>query len=189
MTSTIVSGRRVWLRLLQPGDGDLILRFYRRLSSETIYRRFLSFVQLPNEGLLKRLLDVDHCEREAIIALDDDGIAGVARYGTGRDESHEVAVVVADDWQGRGLGKVLMRRLAHIARLRGIDSFHATMLGDNMRAQSLVRGLSPRVTIRFEAGYLEADIPLRLFGWPGSDRRSNVVSGSRKVPRGSAPVR
>ena len=161
MTSTVVGGRRVWLRLLQPADGDLILEFYARLSSETVYRRFLSPVRLPNEGLLKRLVDVDHCDREALIALDTLGIAGVARYGTARDGSHEVAVVVADDWQGHGLGKVLMRRLAHIARLRGIDSFHATMLGDNARAQALVRGLSPRVRMRFEAGYLEADIPLR----------------------------
>ena len=111
--------------------------------------------------MLKRLVDVDHCEREALIALDDQGIAGVARYGTGHGESHDVAVVVADEWQGRGLGRLLMRRLAHIARLRGIGSFHATMLGDNIRAQSLVRGLSARTTIRFEAGYLEAEIPLR----------------------------
>jgi len=161
MTTTVVGGTRVSLRLLQPDDSDLIRAFFRRLSSETVYRRFLSPVTAPNDALLKRLVDVDHCEREALIALDDQGIAGVARYGTGHGESHDVAVVVADEWQGRGLGRLLMRRLAHIARLRGIGSFHATMLGDNIRAQSLVRGLSARTTIRFEAGYLEAEIPLR----------------------------
>ena len=161
MTSTVVDGRRVWLRLLQPGDADLISRFFWRLSKETVYRRFFSPITLPNEPLLKRLVDVDHCDREALIALDDQGIVGVARYGTGPGESHDVAIVVADDWQGRGLGALLIRRLAHIARLRGISSFHATMLGDNARAQSLVRGLSPHVTMRFESGYVEADIPLR----------------------------
>lgn len=161
MTSTVVGGRRVWLRLLQPGDADLIRSFFWRLSSETIYRRFFSPIRLPNETLLKRLVDVDHCDREALIALDDEGIVGVARYGTGSTASHEVAVVVADDWQGRGLGTLLIRRLAHIARLRGIARFHATMLGDNRRAQALVLGLSPKSTLRFEAGYLEADIPLR----------------------------
>jgi GNAT superfamily N-acetyltransferase len=75
--------------------------------------------------------------------------------------THDVAVVVADDWQGRGVGALLLRRLANIARARGITQFHATMLGDNRRAQSLVLGLSPKTRIRFEAGYLEADIPLR----------------------------
>jgi GNAT superfamily N-acetyltransferase len=111
--------------------------------------------------LLKKLVDVDHCDREALIALDEQGIVGVARYGTDNGGSHDVAVVVADDWQGRGLGGMLIRRLAHIARMRGIASFHATMLGDNGRAHSLVRGLSPHVTMRFESGYVEADIPLR----------------------------
>jgi len=141
MTSTVVDGQRVWLRLLQRGDAELITRFFWRLSSETIYRRFFSPIRLPNETLLEKLVDVDHCDREALIALDDQGIVGVARYGTAPGGSHDVAVVVADDWQGRGLGALLIRRLAHIARLRGISSFHATMLGDNLRARSLVLGL------------------------------------------------
>ncbi len=163
MTSTLVGGRLVWLRLLEPGDADLLRQFFWRLSSETIYRRFLSPITLPSNALLKRLVDVDHHDREALIAMDERGIAGIARYGT-VGSSHDVAVVVADDWQGRGLGKVLIRRLAHIARMRGIASFHATMLGENRRAQSLVLGLSPKTKMRFEDGYLEADIPLRLTG-------------------------
>ncbi len=161
MTSTIVDGRRVSLRLLHRGDAELITRFYWRLSSETVYRRFFSPIRLPNETLLEKLVDVDHCDREALIALDDQGIVGVARYGTAPGGSHDVAVVVADDWQGRGLGALLIRRLAHIARLRGIASFHATMLGDNLRARSLVLGLSRNATMRYEGGYVEADIPLR----------------------------
>ena len=161
MTSAVVDGRRVWLRLLQAGDADLITRFFWRLSSETVYRRFFSPIRLPNDTLLKKLVDVDHCDREALIALDDQGIVGVARYGTGHGGSHDVAVVVADDWQGHGLGALLIRRLAHIARLRGISSFHATMLGDNQRAQALVLGLSRKAKLRYEGGYLEADIPLR----------------------------
>jgi GNAT superfamily N-acetyltransferase len=161
MTSTVVDGRRLTLRLLQPGDAELLTRFFWRLSGETVYRRFFYPNRLPNDTLLKKLVDVDHCDREALIALDDKGIVGVARYGTDNGGSHDVAVVVADDWQGRGLGGMLIRRLAHIARMRGIASFHATMLGNNGRAQSLVRGLSPHVTMRFESGYVEADIPLR----------------------------
>ncbi|OLC24695.1 MAG: hypothetical protein AUJ02_07900 [Chloroflexi bacterium 13_1_40CM_3_65_12] len=163
MTSTYVGGRRVWLRLLEPGDADLIRSFFWRLSSETIYRRFLSPIKPPANALVKRLVDVDHRDREALIALDERGIVGVARYGTA-GSIHEVAVVVADEWQGRGLGRLLLRRLAHIARARGIASFHATMLGDNRRAQSLVLGLSPNSRMRFEDGYLEAEIPLRPTG-------------------------
>ncbi|OLE80711.1 MAG: hypothetical protein AUG06_03725 [Actinobacteria bacterium 13_1_20CM_2_65_11] len=163
MTSTYVGGRRVWLRLLEPGDADLIRSFFWRLSSETIYRRFLSPIKPPANALVKRLVDVDHRDREALIALDERGIVGVARYGTA-GSIHEVAVVVADEWQGRGLGRLLLRRLAHIARARGIASFHATILGDNRCAQSLVLGLSPNSRMRFEDGYLEAEIPLRPTG-------------------------
>lgn len=160
MTSTVVGGRRLWLRLLEPGDANLIRRFFWRLSSETVYRRFLSPIKAPSNTLVERLVDIDHCNSEALIAFDERGIVGVARYGT-VGATHDVAVVVADDWQGRGVGALLLRRLANIARARGITSFHATMLGDNRRAQSLVLGLSSKTKIRFEAGYLEADIPLR----------------------------
>src|SRR5258708_33840742 len=119
MTSTVVDGRRLRLRLLQPGDAELLTRFFWRLSRETVYRRFFSPITLPNETLLKRLVDVDHCEREALIALDDQGIVGVARYGTGPGESHDIAVVVADDWQGPGLGPLLLRRLGPTPRRPG----------------------------------------------------------------------
>jgi GNAT superfamily N-acetyltransferase len=163
MTSTLVAGQRVWLRLLERSDADLIRLFFRRLSQETIYRRFLSPIKPPANALLEKLVDVDHCHREALIALDERGIIGVARYGT-VGTTHDIAVVVADDWQGRGVGALLLRRLANIARARGITSFHATMLGDNRRAQSLVLGLSPQTKMRFEAGYLEADIHLGRAG-------------------------
>src|SRR4029077_21023504 len=114
----------------------------------------------PSNALVERLVDIDHCDREALIAIDERGIVGVARYGT-VGTTHDVAVVVADDWQGRGVGALLLRRLATIARGRGSTSFHATMLAENRRAQSLLLGLSPRTRMRFESGYLEADIPLR----------------------------
>src|SRR5260370_1416314 len=110
MTSTVVDGRRLTLRLLQPGDAELLTRFFWRLSGETVYRRFFSPIRLPNDTLLKRLVDVDHCEREALIALDDKGIVGAARYGTGHGEGPDLAVVVADDWQCPGLGGLFVTR-------------------------------------------------------------------------------
>jgi GNAT superfamily N-acetyltransferase len=165
MTSAVIGGQRIRLRLLETDDANLIRRFYWRMSRDTIYRRFMGPVVPPADALVRRLIDVDHRDRDALIALDARGIAGVARYAStpGRPE-YDVAVVVADDWQGKGLGRLLMRRLAHIARLRGISSFHATMFGDNGRAVALVRSLSPRATFRYDSGEIEADIPLRAHG-------------------------
>jgi GNAT superfamily N-acetyltransferase len=162
MTSACVAGQRIDLRLLERNDGDLIRSFYRRLSAETLYRRFMSPVVPPADALVRLLTDVDHCSREALIALDARGVAGIARYAAWHDRKmHDVAVVVADDWQRRGLGRLLMRRLGHIARARGIVTFHATFLAENRGAQAFMRRLWPQANFRFEDGQVEADIPLR----------------------------
>ena len=162
MTSAVIGRQRIELRLLERDDANLIRRFYWRLSRDTIYRRFMGRVLPPADDLCRRLTDVDHRDRDALIALDARGIAGVARYAVVPGEGIcDVAVVVADEWQGKGLGRLLMARLAHIARLRGITRFHATMFGDNRRALALVRGLSPRATFQYASGEIEADIPLR----------------------------
>jgi GNAT superfamily N-acetyltransferase len=162
MTSAVVGGRRVSLRLLERDDESLIRRFYYRLSPDTVYRRFMAPVVPPADALVRRLTDVNHCDRDALVAFDEQGIAGIARYAVAPGgDIYDVAVVVADDWQRRGLGRMLMQRLSHIARLRGITSFHATILGDNRRAQAFVRSLSARVTMRVESGVVEAEIPLR----------------------------
>lgn len=147
------------VRLLEPSDESLIRRFYYRLSSDTVYRRFLSPVVPPANSLVRRLMNVDHCRTEAIIALDHDGIAGVARYAPFGD-GFDVAVVVADDWQRQGLGTMLMRRLGHIARLRGIRRFHATIGGENRRSVKFLQKLSPNASFRFADGVVEADIPI-----------------------------
>jgi GNAT superfamily N-acetyltransferase len=162
MSWVILGGRKIRFRLLERSDESLIRNFYYRLSPDSIYRRFMGPVVPPADALIQRLTNVDHCDRDALVALDERGIAGIARYAAtpGRN-SCEVAIVVADDWQRKGLGRMLMRRLGHIARVRGITSFHATILGDNRRAQAFIRGLSKRTTMRFDSGVVEAEIPLR----------------------------
>lgn len=162
MSTAVVAGVPIRLRLLERGDANLIRAFYQRLSPDSLYRRFFGPVVPPADRLIELLTDVDHRDRDALIALDANGICGIARYGITRaGGQYELAVTVADEWQGKGLGSLLTSRLAHIARFRGISSFHATMMGSNLAAQAMVRSLSPRSQFHFDAGYLEADIPLR----------------------------
>lgn len=160
MSTAVVGHERMVFRLLEPADESLIRRFYYRLSLDTIYRRFLSPVVPPADYLVRRLMNIDHCRREALIALDQDGIAGVARYAPFGKNSFEVAIVVADDRQGLGLGTMLMRRLGHIARARGINSFHATIQAENRRAVRFLQRISPSSSFRFVDGVIEAEIPL-----------------------------
>ncbi len=154
------NGDRLALRALCEADGERLRRLRGRLSPETLYRRFLS--PPPScERLLPRLLDVDHWDREAIVALAGDEIVAVARYArTPGAAAAEVAVIVADDWQHRGLGPLLLRRLARLARRRGISAFTGTMAGENRPAQLMVRALSPSLRVRVSSGSVEFEVPL-----------------------------
>lgn len=162
MSTLVLSGEPVVLRLLEPADEGLIRRFYYRLSLETIYKRFMSPVMPPADNLVRRLMNIDHCRREALVAIDRDGIAGVARYAPFGENGFDVAIVVADAWQRRGLGTVLMRRLGHIARARGINRFHATLLAENRGAKRFLQRLSPAASFKFIDGVIEAELPLRV---------------------------
>ena len=128
----------LWIRALRPDDLALERRFVAGLSPRTLYLRLQYASAQPTERDLVRLLDVDYYDQLAVVALADgsDGqqIVGVSRYaripGTRRAEC---AVVVADAWQGQGLGTELMRTLATAALARDIDCLEGTALAENQR--------------------------------------------------------
>src|ERR1700730_3116314 len=154
-------GREVEIRVLAQDDGERLRRLFFRLSPLSVYRRFLSPLPRPREEGLRRLLDVDHRDREALAALHNDEIVAVARYGRQPgSEVAEIAVVVADDWQRDGLALLLLQRLVGIAELRGIKRFQATILGENAPALRLVRRGLPASRARGEGGTAESEIPL-----------------------------
>ncbi len=158
----LADGSSLQLRPLEPNDGELLVRLFFRLSPETVYRRFLSPIPDPYRPEMRRLLEVDHRQREALAALADGEVVAVARYArdAANPEVAEIAIVVEDGWQHRGLGRLLTRRLAALARRRGIAAFHATLLGDNRPALRLLRGLSSAARFRWSTGEIEAEIPL-----------------------------
>ncbi len=128
----------VRIRPLRPDDLELERGFVTGLSPATLYLRLQYFTTQPNERDLVRLLDLDYYDRLAVAALADsqDGtaIVGVARYARlDNSRSAECAIVVADAWQGMGLGSELMRTLATAARERDIDDLEGTALAENQR--------------------------------------------------------
>ncbi len=152
----------VTARPIRPDDADRLRRLYPRLSTDTLYRRFFTVVGPPNDRTLRYLAEVDGHRREAVVALVDDDIIGVARFDRDaeRPELAEAAVLVEDAWQGSGVGSFLMERLAHRAAEEGISAFTATALAANQAPIRLARHLAPLVEVAFDGTEVELLIPL-----------------------------
>ena len=140
---TLRDGARVRLRPIEPSDRGLLAAAFERLSPDSRYRRFFSPITRLSERQLDFLTRVDHHDHEALLAVDDASgdLVGVARFvRTGPGEA-EPAIVVADDWQGRGVASLLLHRLVDRALDEGIGDFKAPVLAGNADAIHLLSGL------------------------------------------------
>jgi RimJ/RimL family protein N-acetyltransferase len=143
------SGDWVSVRQLRPGDAPALAAAVERLSALSRYRRFHSALPRLTEQMISYLTDIDHHDHEALVAVPPGTggiIVGVARFI--RDPAHpdtaEVAVAVADSWQRRGLGTLLLRRLARRASEVGISSVTGDILAENRPTIELARRLGAR---------------------------------------------
>ena len=121
---TLNDGSHVLVRPIRTEDRERESEFIERLSPESRHFRFLGEMREASPALLDQLVNIDRQKDMAFVALvHDTGVlreVGVSRYSTaGGDNQCECAVTVADDWQHRGLGVVLMRHLIDVARRNG----------------------------------------------------------------------
>src|SRR5260370_19762733 len=119
----------------------------------------------PEEPYPEGLLDLDHHDREAVVAVVQENqefeIVGVARYARRPGAAAaEVAVVVADDWQRQGLATRMCRVLAHLAATAGVRQFTLNMQADNPAVLRLVRRLYPRRQLSVLHGTGVAGVPI-----------------------------
>jgi GNAT superfamily N-acetyltransferase/nucleotide-binding universal stress UspA family protein len=149
------------MRPIEASDRDLLEEGFERLSPQSRYRRFFSPVTRLSKRQLDYLTQVDHHDHEALVALADGELAGVARFVRTRPGVAEPAIVVADDWQGRGLGSQLLDALANRAREEGVDCFVAPILSENRGAIALFERLGEgEATVRRDGIEVELTIPL-----------------------------
>jgi GNAT superfamily N-acetyltransferase len=163
-------GSEVLVRPVRADDKPLIAAAWERLSDESRYRRFMTAKKRLSPRELAHLTEVDHVDHEAIAALDPRTHAGlgVARYirNPDRPETAEAAVAVIDDWQGRGLGGLLLRRLSRRARVNGIETFTASLLTVNRSMLRLFERLG-RVELRgMDGATMEIDVELPVDDMP-----------------------
>jgi GNAT superfamily N-acetyltransferase len=135
------------IRAFEPDDDtDRLVAMFDRLSPTSVYRRFFTLMPHLEGRLLRDLTDIDHDRREAVVATHDDDVVAVAHYVRSSNDPAvaEVAVVVEDAWQRRGLASQLLHELVRLGRQRGIASFDANVLADNMPALALAQAMAPR---------------------------------------------
>ncbi len=157
----LTDGGTVHLRPIIPTDADRILALHGRLSERTRYFRYFSPYPHMSERDLKRFSVVDHHGRVAFGAFLGHQLIAVGRYERlGDTGSAEVAFVVEDAHQGRGLGSILLEHLAAAARERGLTRFVAEVLGENGQMVRVFRDAGYRVSRAIEEGvlHLEFDI-------------------------------
>jgi GNAT superfamily N-acetyltransferase len=159
--AALADGSMVLVRPIEPADRGLLVGAFERLSPEARYRRFFSPVSRLTERQLDYLTQVDHHSHEALVAVDEASgrLVGVARFvRTGAGEA-EPAMVVADDWQGRGVASALLDRLVERALDEGVRGFRAPVLAGNTEAVRVLRRLGD-TTVAHRGTELELTIAL-----------------------------
>ncbi|MEA2514520.1 MAG: hypothetical protein QOJ59_4007 [Thermomicrobiales bacterium] len=155
-TIALLDGTEVRFRPITSSDFAALQRFHSRLSDRSIYQRFF----FPNPRLSDEqahyFTELDGIDRFALVALDPlapEEIAGVVRFDRdpGTDRA-EYAAIVADRWQGHGLGLALTHRLIEAARRRGVRFLYALVLPDNARMLNLLRDLRLPERVHLEDG-------------------------------------
>ena len=179
---TLADGARIGVRPVEPGDRRRLEEGLERLSPRSRYQRFF----VPTDQLSDRdwtyLTTIDHRRHEALLGIDaatGEGV-GVARYVVidADPVTADIAVTVADAWQGRGVGRALLRRLAERARENGIERFSGLILAENTPMLRLMAGLGPVVSRTPHGGTVELVVDLG----PGGRRDGEVPSLAARQP-------
>jgi acetyltransferase len=160
-------GTQVLIRPIREDDAEDLQEAFQRLSMESIYLRFLSVKKELTDEEARTLSTVDYTARMAFVATCKENgreiVVGVSRYAlldASKPEMAESAVVVADEYQGRGIGKLLLRRLVSYARTKGIHYLRGNMqIGNNRMLELVKRSGLPHKT-RFVDGIWEVTIDI-----------------------------
>jgi len=153
-TEVLRDGCRVEIRALRPDDRADLIAAVSRTSDRCLYRRFFGLKRSFTDQEAAFFVNVDFVNHVALIALiDEDGrsvIAGGGRYIVVQPGQAEIAFVVVDEYQGRCVGRALMRHLTNIARAAGLRSLIAEVLPENTAMLRLFKTSGLQLSTRHE---------------------------------------
>ena len=160
---TTKAGLTILLRPVKITDEPLLKEFFHELSDESLYRRFMRSKKELSHRWLQEFSVVDYSKKMVILAVVEDGkagreeVVGIGQYGLlGESMIAEVAYVVKDGYQGKGVGRELLARLTHLAKKQGILGFVAEVLSTNVRVFRMFQKMGfPLETVWEEDGVRE----------------------------------
>ncbi|VXB98283.1 bifunctional GNAT family N-acetyltransferase/acetate--CoA ligase family protein [Aeromicrobium sp. 9AM] len=145
-------GRVAQLRPILEADAERLVEFYSRVSEQSKYFRFFAPYPTLSDKDVTRFTTVDNDRRVAFVVTLHATIIGVGRYDAVGDDEAEVAFLVEDAHQGRGVGQLLLEHLAQAGRERGIRTFVADVLPSNSRMQQIFREMGYQVDGMVDGG-------------------------------------
>ena len=180
----LTDGTPVTLRHIRPEDESALTALYERLSPETSYQRFFTVMRRLPPDWVHILANVDYDRRMAIVALGPGGeLIGVARYAYDeRAKEAEIAIVIEDRWQGRGLGTLLLGELVGYAEARGIRRFRAYVLADNLRMLKLIGRVVTILERKLDSGVVSLLLGPRESGRLAVESTGSATQGPTDSP-------
>ncbi|HWJ81147.1 MAG TPA: GNAT family N-acetyltransferase [Nocardioides sp.] len=153
-------GRTAHIRPIHDDDEALLVEFYARVSDESKYYRFFSPMPKLSERDVRRFTHVDHRDRVALVMILQGRMIAVGRYDVVAAREAEVAFLVEDQHQGRGIGQLMLEHLAQAARERGVERFTAEVLPDNHKMIQVFREAGFRVASGYSDGVITLEFPI-----------------------------
>ena len=184
-TVVLGDGESAFVRPLVPADGDDLAAFHRRQSRESIYKRFFSPKPELTEEDIEHFTNVDMVDRAALVVELHDEFVAWASYEKwpGRNDA-EVAFMVDDELQGRGIATLLLEHLAAIARSNGIERFTAEVLAENRSMLAVFARAGWPLQRRFDSGVIDLDWQLETTDeFRDSVERREQRADSRAIAR------
>jgi acetate---CoA ligase (ADP-forming) len=165
----LVNGTPLRLRPITPEDDGRMLRFFQRLSPQTIYRRFMSVLTRMDEKELRRFTHIDFDEEMAIVGVIEDEaeeqrerIIAVGRFVRLPKPTHaEVAFTVEDRYQGQGIGTHLLQELMPFARMADIETLEAEVLAENRQMLQVFRNMGFVTTSSLREGVVHIEFTMQ----------------------------
>jgi GNAT superfamily N-acetyltransferase len=138
-------GTAVQLRAIRPDDKERLRIAFERLSHRSVYRRFLHPIKALTPNWLRQLTELDFCDHVGLVLCAEDetgerliAVGRFVRLAPGSERA-EFAITVADDYQNRGAGTLLLQRLVDIAHAGGVREFFAYVLEENREMLEVIR--------------------------------------------------